>query len=331
MKGGYRLVEKIWYEGHPLSVALAPFSWFYQYFSSLRRLAYQNRILNINKLDVPVIVIGNIVVGGTGKTPLVIWLAKYLCRKGYRPGLVSRGYKGKSKQWPQQVTSHSNPKLVGDEAVLLARHAGCPVAAAPKRYLAAKILVERQDVNIIVCDDGLQHYSLARDIEIAIIDGRRRHGNGRGLPAGPLREPISRLQQVDMVVCNGDIANNEFKMQYISEKLQSVADVECQSDIKQFCAQSVHAVAGIGNPNIFFSYLREKGLNIIEHVFPDHHQFKLQDITFRDNLPVIMTEKDAVKCIKFASPLHWFLPVQVKMTGQFKAHLDSLLGELKYG
>ena len=324
-------IEDLWYGKHPLSIPLVPLGWGYQLLMTLRHLIYQSGIAPIQRLDIPVIVVGNIVAGGTGKTPLVIWLAEHLSEKGYRPGIVSRGYKSKVKQWPQQVRKDSNPEFVGDEPVLMARRTNCPVAIAPNRHIAAEALIEHEQVDIIICDDGLQHYALARDIEIAVIDGVRRHGNGRCLPAGPLREPVGRLKSVDMIVCNNGAVRGEFDMEYIAEQLCSVTDENKRCDIEQFRNQSIHAVAGIGNPARFFFSLRGKGVRTIEHEFPDHHQFKAEDICFDDSLPVVMTEKDAVKCTEFATEKHWFLPINVKMTKAFEHRLTILLKELSNG
>ncbi|MFB3100300.1 MAG: tetraacyldisaccharide 4'-kinase [Gammaproteobacteria bacterium] len=324
-------IEDLWYGKHPLSIVLVPLAWCYQLLMIMRHLLYQSGILPTQKLNVPVIVVGNIVVGGTGKTPLVIWLTEYLKEKGYRPGIVSRGYKSKVTQWPQQVRKDSNPELVGDEPVLLARKTGCPVAIAPNRYVAAKALIEHEQVDIVICDDGLQHYALERDIEIAVIDGIHRHGNGRCLPAGPLREPVGRLKSVDMIVCNSGALRGEFEMQYIPQELCSVTDENRHCDIDQFRNKSVHAIAGVGNPRRFFSSLRGKGVRVIEHEFPDHYQFRAEDIFFADDFPVVMTEKDAVKCTEFASEQHWYLPINVNMTNAFEHRLTILLKDINNG
>ena len=325
----HEFLEDLWCRKHLLSTVFAPLSWCYQFAITLRHLAYQSGVLPVHRLDVPVIVVGNIVVGGTGKTPLVIWLAEYLKAKGYKPGIVSRGYKSKVKKWPQQVRADSHPEQVGDEPVLLARRTGCRVAIAPNRHAAAQALVKRHQVDIIICDDGLQHYALARDIEIAVTDGvRRRYGNGRYLPAGPLRESVSRLKSVDMVVCNGGAVRGEFNMVYIPQQLCSIVDENKRCDTEQFRNESLHAVAGIGRPEKFFSYLRGRGIQTIEHKFPDHYQFKAEDICFDDGLPVVMTEKDAVKCTEFASEEHWFLPINVNMSKAFEHRLSILLKDV---
>lgn len=328
MEEASRLLENVWYGRHPLSTMIAPLGWGYRFCMSLRRLAYKIGVLPSCDIGVPVIIVGNIVAGGTGKTPLVIWLAKHLQGKGYQPGIISRGYKSKVKQWPQQVRKDSSPELVGDEPVLLARHSDCPVAIAPDRCAAAYALIKYKEVNIIICDDGLQHHALGRDIEIAVIDGERRHGNGRCLPAGPLRESPARLKSVDMIVCNGDANHGEFAMKCVPQPLRAVADNDKTCTIEQFRAQTVHAVTGIGNPGKFFSYLRSAGLNIIRHEFPDHYCFRKKDIFFGDDLAVIMTEKDAVKCERFATEQCWFLPISVVMNEAFQHRLAVLLNRL---
>ena len=325
-----QFIDDLWYGQHPLSIMMVPLSWCYHFFMLLRFFAYKNHLLKSKNLSIPVIVIGNIVVGGTGKTPLVIWLAKYLQNIGYQPGIVSRGYKGKNIKQPQQVHAYSDPALVGDEPVLIAQRTDCPVAIARDRYAAATMLFEHQQANIIICDDGLQHYALERDIEIAVIDGKRRHGNARFLPAGPLREPVSRLQDVDIIVCHDGAMHGELDMQYTASKLYSLLGTQ-KMPLKAFTKKSIHAVAGIGNPKQFFSYLRKHGIEVIEHQFPDHYAFKAQDIAFADDLPVIMTEKDAVKCVSFASEKHWFLSLDVHLPSIFEEQLQSLLKTLNYG
>lgn len=328
-----KLIDDIWYSKKPwaitISTSMLLLSWCYRALIVLRQIAYNHGIFSTHRLPIPVIVVGNIVVGGSGKTPLVIYLAQHLKGQGYHPGIISRGYKGKSKQWPQLVSKDSSPRLMGDEAVLIARRTNCPIAVAPNRYAAAMLLLKQSKIDIIICDDGLQHHALARDIEIITIDGIRRHGNGRCLPAGPLREPAKRLQQVDIIVCNGatyaDECNNQFTMEYTGEHLSSLLDNSRTHHIKQFAQQPVHAITGVGNPKKFFTYLRSQGLSIIEHPFPDHHNYTKQDIFFNDNLSVIMTEKDAVKCSRFASDRHWFLMLDITIPGAFLNQLNQLL------
>lgn len=306
---------------------LLPLSWCYVASISVRRLAYASGILPVRQVAVPVIVVGNITAGGTGKTPLTIWMADYLKQNKYHPGVISRGYGGGVKQWPQQVRPDSNPALVGDEPVLIAQRTHVPVAISPNRYIAAKALVEHMHCDVLLCDDGLQHYALFRNIEIAIVDGDRRFGNGRSLPAGPLREPVGRLKTVDMVVSNGNMGRNQHLMEYVPLKLRSLRDEDKRCDLESFAGKCVHAVAGIGNPNRFFSLLRSKQINIIKHAFPDHYPYQAEDLLFGDDLPVVMTEKDAVKCRDFADDDFWYLPIEVNVTNAFKHRLKNLLKE----
>jgi tetraacyldisaccharide 4'-kinase len=319
-------LEHSWYNKSPLTLALLPLSWLFCALSVARRRAYQLGLLNIHRLSVPVIVVGNISVGGTGKTPLVTWLVEFLKQHGYRPGIISRGYGGGASHWPQQVRPDGDPRMVGDEAILLARRCACPMAVGPDRVAAAQALLEYHDCDIIVSDDGLQHYALGRDVEIAVVDGVRRFGNGHCLPAGPLREPQTRLQQVSMVVANGVAGPREFAMRLLPGSAWNVREPERRRALDFFRGQQVHAVAGIGFPQRFFRQLAEQGLDVIEHPFPDHHPFAKTDIDFDDDLPVLMTEKDAVKCREFATERHWCLPVDAQLDDRASQLLLRLIG-----
>lgn len=321
-------LEALWYGHHPLSLLLAPAGWCYAAFMWLRRIGYLSGVIPVREIPVPVIVVGNLTVGGTGKTPLVIWLVQHLKSQGYRPGVVSRGYGGRTTRVPQQVRPDSNPDLVGDEAVLIAQRTGCPVAVSPRRHIAARELVKHTGCDVLLCDDGLQHHALGRDIEIAVIDGDRRFGNGRCLPAGPLREPAGRLKSVDMVVANARAGKSEFLMEFQPLPLRSLKDDSRRIEVESLRGQSVHAVAGIGNPSRFFSYLRGKGLVIVKHEFPDHFRFRPADLRFGDDLPIVMTEKDAVKCRAFAPDQAWYLPIQANMPASFQHRLALLLKEV---
>ncbi len=324
-------IEQLWYGEHKLSTALVPISWMYRCVIALRKLAYGSGLIPLKRFNVPVIVIGNITAGGTGKTPLTIWLAKYLKDKGLKPGIVSRGY-GVPNRRPQQVRPDSDPFLVGDEPVLIARQTHCPVAIGVNRVRAAAELLEHYDINVIISDDGLQHLPLYRDIEIAVVDGDRRFGNGHCLPAGPLREPVSSLEHVDMVVANNRTAKGEHLMEYeTGGRLLSVKDPDRGIELGELRGQTVHAVAGIGNPGRFVSRLRREGLQVIKHVFPDHHPYRHGDIEFGDDLPVVMTEKDAVKCERFATERCWYLPVRAKLADTFIYRLDKCLAEINCG
>ena len=324
-------LEEIWYSKHPLGLVLAPLAWVYRGAAALRRQAYVTGLMTAHPLPVPVIVVGNITVGGTGKTPLVIWLTEFLKGKNYKPGIVARGYGGGAKHWPQQVRPDSDPAMVGDEALVMARHTQCPVAVGPDRYAAAEALTKYCDIDIIVSDDGLQHLMLGRDIEIAVVDGVRRHGNRRCLPAGPLREPVNRLNSVDMVVTNGIAGRGEFAMHYEAQPFRSIKDESIVRPFDSFRGQSVHAIAGIGHPARFFSILRSKGLRVINHVFPDHYVYAKDDICFDDGLPVVMTEKDAVKCQRFVGPEHWYMAIKAELPDVFGYRLLSLLKRIKTG
>ncbi len=322
------ILQKTWYEEHLLYLLLLPLSWVYVAVTTLRRLLYLSGILPTRQVNIPVIIIGNITVGGTGKTPLIIWLAEYLKKSGLRPGIISRGYGGRSKKWPQQVRPDSNPNQVGDEPVLIAQRTHCPVAVAPARYQAALELQSLGACDLILCDDGLQHLELFRDLEIAVIDGDRRFGNGQFLPAGPLREAIARLESVDMVVANARAGKNEFLMEYVPVALVSLLDEGKTIDFETIRGNPVHAVAGIGNPQRFYSCLRSFGAQVIKHEYPDHHQFRKLDIEFNDDSLVIMTEKDAVKCRSFAGQNCYYLKIDVQMTNTFEHRLNVLLKEV---
>ncbi len=324
-------IENIWYSNHPIGWLLAPFGWFYCVFVVLRRLCYQLGLATVTRLSVPVIVVGNITVGGTGKTPLVIWLADYLKCKGFKPGIVSRGYGGIISKKIQQVRVDSNPVFVGDEPVLIAKKTRCPVAVSVQRHLAAAELIEHHQCNIILCDDGLQHYSLSRDIEIVVIDGSRRFGNGRCLPAGPLREPLNRLRSVDLMVSKYKAGRHEYEMRYHYGDPISLLDPFETMPLSTLAGKSVHAVAGIANPDHYFAYLKRHKLNVIKHIFPDHHPFTAKDFAFDDDCLIMMTEKDAVKCAEFAKQNYWFLPIKAELPETFEYRFESVMQEIIYG
>lgn len=315
-------LQRHWYRDHStLTLALLPFSWLFYTLVTLRRFLYQKKLKKTYYFSAPVIVVGNITVGGTGKTPLVVWLAHYLKKQGYRPGIVSRGVGGKRRYKPRWVNENADPRNLGDEAVLLARRTNCPMVVGIDRVAAVKELLEKTNCNVVISDDGLQHYRLGRHVEIAVIDGARRFGNGSMLPAGPLREPQARLQQTDFIVTQGQAEQNEFAMHLQGSYLVSVADENKKVFLDNFRDKKVHAVAAIGNPERFFATLREKNLSIIEHRFSDHYHYQARHISFEDELPVIMTEKDAVKCKSIADERHWFLPVEAKIDERFGVKL----------
>ena len=324
MKRSVRL-DELWYGRSFLSVLLAPLGALYGAVMGLRRALYRARILRSTRMAVPVIVVGNISVGGTGKTPLVIWLAETLKRAGKHPGVVSRGYGGAATSWPQQVRADSDPRLVGDEPVLIARRAACPVVVDPDRVRAAQTLLATHHCDVLISDDGLQHYALARDVEIAVVDGTRRHGNGRCLPAGPLREPLRRLRTVDVIMVNGGDAADECSFHLIGDIACAVDGMPSARPLAEFAGQSVHAVAGIGRPARFFEHLRRQGVQVIAHPYPDHYLYRAEELRYADHLPVLMTEKDAVKCRPFADPLHWYVPVSAHIEPMCKSRLQKVL------
>lgn len=320
-----KFLNFIWYKDHFFGLWLLPFSVIYIESVSIRRFLYRIRLFKTTTVPAPVIIIGNITVGGTGKTPLVIWMAELLKQHGYIPGIISRGYGGKSQQWPQQVTAESDPAIVGDEAVLMASRCACPVIVGPQRVKSATRLIEQFQCNVILSDDGLQHYALARDIEIIAIDAQRRFGNSYFLPAGPLREQLDRLQKVDLVICNGDAyEENEFSMHVQGHQAINLSTGE-QRDLSSFADQPCHAVAAIGNPERFFTLLQHYHIAIKKHSFMDHHPYAAEDIMFTDQHPVIMTEKDAVKCKAYATKQHWYVPVSAQPELRFEKQLLDLL------
>jgi tetraacyldisaccharide 4'-kinase len=323
MKTLSNAIEHAWYHGAiwywPFLVILWPLSILFRCMTRLRRIVLQGIVLQGKHaaLPVPVVVIGNISVGGTGKTPLLCEIAIQLSARGKRAGIISRGYGGSYDGEAYLLQSTDQAARVGDEPLLMAQLTGCPVVIGHDRYAAAKFLLQNTQVDIILSDDGLQHYALPRTVEIAVLDAARGTGNGFCLPAGPLREAVSRLDEVDFVVVNGDASTVFQKEQLITklvpEKWIAVASRQALA-LDIFCAGTqVHAVAGIGNPQRFFASLRDMGLHVIEHVFPDHHAYSPSDLLFPDALPVVMTEKDAVKCVEFAKENCYALRVKMAL------------------
>ena len=310
-----------WYSQAKWLIILKPFSWIYQLILMLRTQLYKRGIFRVHHLPVPVIIVGNLTVGGTGKTPLVISLVDFFKEQGFTPGVISRGYRGKVKSIPQLVREDSNAEEVGDEAKLIFMRTHCPVMVSKNRVLAAKALLKNTSCDIIISDDGLQHTALGRDVEIIVIDGERRFGNEKCLPEGPLRESLERLKNVDMVVCNGEQSNeNEFPMQIEVESVYNLKDPYKEVELLSL-TQPVFAVSGIGNPERFFKTLSEYQLDIEAIIFPDHHHFVPNDLVFENNNPIIMTEKDAVKCKSFAQAHHWVLKVNAILEDKFYSTL----------
>jgi len=286
----------------PLSLVFRGLVW-------LRRLAFRLGLLRVHRLSAPVIVVGNLTVGGSGKTPLVIHLVEALRRQGFRPGVVSRGY-GRGERAVQRLETPLEPAAYGDEPVLVALRCGCPVAVGADRVAAARLLLT--DCDVIVADDGLQHYRLAREIEIAVIDGEHALGNGRMLPAGPLREPAARLRDVNFVAVRDGEWPGACRYRVAAGEVRRLdADAQTQP-LAAWSGRRVHAVAGIGVPERFFGQLEDCGVEVKRHPFPDHHAFTASDLVFGDDAPVLMTEKDAIKCRAFADARMWYVPAVVE-------------------
>jgi len=317
-----RGLTELWYrERAPLSL-LAPLGALYGALMRLRHLAYRSGWLRSERAGKPVVVVGNLTVGGTGKTPLTIWLARALGAQGLRVGIVSRGY-GSRGRAVRAVEPGSDWHQVGDEPLILARRSAVPTLVATDRLAAARALVAR-GVDLILADDGLQHLRMARDFEIVVIDGARGFGNARVLPAGPLREPLARLAEADAVIVNGAPehgslaatlpARTVFAMELLAEEAVPLEPPGTRRALATFRGERVHAVAGIGNPARFFAVLRAHGIEPIEHPFADHHALTAAELTFGDELPVLMTEKDAVKCTGFAAARLWYVPVAAHLS-----------------
>jgi len=297
-----------------------------------RRLFFKLRIFKSHNAGIPVIVVGNLTAGGSGKTPLVLRIAELLRHHKWKPGIVSRGHGGAAAAKggaPREANIASDPAEVGDEPILLARRSGCPVWVAPERITACRVLREQHpECDVIVTDDGLQHYALARDIEICVVDGRG-FGNGFLLPAGPLREPRSRLSSVDAVVTHECAEVKGYGMKLQGENLVRIIDAHDVRPVKSFAGQKVHAVAGIGDPKRFFLQLARFGLKPVPHPFPDHHRFRAEDLDYGDEAPVVMTEKDAVKCKRFAKANFWVFPVSASLDPAFERWLLEKLSGSK--
>ncbi len=327
-------LQKIWYSPEPPPLGLRLLSWLFIAASGLRRLWLQ-RQSSKTPLALPVIVVGNITVGGSGKTPLVIWLVERLREWGWQPGIVSRGYGGRAQKKPLRVTDTTSAIECGDEPLLMARRLGCPVVVCPDRVAAVRALTRQGTVDIVVSDDGLQHYRLPRDLEIAVIDGVRGLGNGCRLPAGPLRESPQRLSTVDLMVVNGGswkppLASVPLTMRLSGPMAHSLQSGQVRA-LGDFSGQTVHALAGIGHPVRFFSMLSQLGIKLVVHPFPDHHAFRAEDLVFGDDHPVLMTEKDAVKCRAFADARLWSVPVSAEIGLEDTARVRELISGLKRG
>jgi tetraacyldisaccharide 4'-kinase len=336
-------LEHQWAQRTLWQFVLRPISWLFRLLVTLRRMAYRRGWISSEKLPLPVIIVGNMTVGGSGKTPVVIALIEQLRAAGYVPGVISRGYGG-TQRGPFEVGPLSDPTDVGDEPVLIASRTEAPLFIGRDRVAAAKALLETHpNCDVIVSDDGLQHYRLQRDIEIVVVDGESGFANGQLLPAGPLREPLSRLRIVNFIVINKTVDDRAatsvplasmrgvpadvmdlgqpLSMRLLGQVFYNAKDPNQHALAADLRRSAVHAVAGIGKPQRFFNHLRTLGLNVIEHPFPDHHAFLRNDLEFGPGTVVLMTEKDAVKCRAFAQESWWVLAVSAEIDKRFITHI----------
>jgi tetraacyldisaccharide 4'-kinase len=318
-------LERSWYQRFGWSWLLLPLSGLFYLLSSLRRVAYRYRLLSSSRLPVPVIVIGNITVGSTGKTPLTLWLCQQLKQQGWQPGIISRGY-GVKLAAPTLVQPAGNASDFGDEPLFLAQRSGCPVVIYPNRVLAGQYLLAQTACDVIICDDGLQHYALTRDLEIILLDAKRGLGNGLLLPAGPLREGSWRLRAADWVLANGGpVAQTQL---FFTLK-PALAESLSAPTVTLAAGSTVTLVSGIGNPQRFAETVRACGYQVTAcHWFADHHPFQPADFA---NLagPILMTEKDAVKCRPFARPDWYVLPVSAECPAEFEQQLLQRIAALR--
>lgn len=330
-------LQRVWYgsPAHWFSLLLLPCSWLFRIVVALRRWGYRAGVLRRWRVARPVVVVGNITVGGTGKTPFTIWLAEQLAARGVRVGIVLRGYGGQGTQWPHEVRADTSWEEVGDEAKLLAARTGAIVVAGPDRVADARRAIDL-GAQVVLSDDGLQHYRLGRDCEIAVIDAQRGFGNGRCLPAGPLREPPHRLREASMIVLTRRQGSRAASLAGLGDPVSvemrlgdaiSLTSGE-RRPLSSFAGAPVHAVAGIGNPQAFFDALTAAGLSVRAHALPDHARLSAQDIAFPDDSTVLMTEKDAVKCGGFVDARHWAVRLDIAISAADAARVQALLDRI---
>lgn len=331
------MIEKIWYGKSKFYWLLVPFSLLYGLIAFLRRQLYKLGILKSWHSPKPVIIIGNLSAGGNGKTPLVIGLIEALKAKGIQAGVVSRGYGGKADKYPLIIDSQVTTEQAGDEPVLIYQRTQAPIAVSPQRNEAVKALLNNYNIDVILTDDGLQHYALARDIEVVVIDGKRMFGNGWWIPAGPMRERQNRLKSVDLIIINGDTESN-LALKYPNKTYtmqltpKYAVNLLTQEKKELHLLNDVCAIAGISNPKRFFNMLTDRKVDLIKTVsFADHQKFTLSllDNIVTTNQTLLMTEKDAVKCRAFAMPNWWYLPIDANIPSQAVDQICSLLDDLK--
>ncbi|ABL02560.1 lipid-A-disaccharide kinase [Candidatus Ruthia magnifica str. Cm (Calyptogena magnifica)] len=307
-----------------INYSLLPISGIFYLVSVFRKWLYRVNFFKVQKFKYPVIVVGNITVGGTGKTPIVIALAQYFKQQGKQVGIVSRGYGGAHHQGSLLVNKDTNVYLSGDEPLLIALQTDLPVMINKNRAKAVKDLINQCQVDLIISDDGLQHYKMDRDVEIVVIDGIKRFGNGFFLPLGPLRESITRLKSVDFVINNAGLCAGEFSVKLTLKMFVNVKTGE-EKSLNYFKGKYCHGVAGIGHPERFFNALIRLGINLEHHIFADHYIYQQSDLVFEDNHPILMTAKDCVKCTQFENDQMWYLQVEADLSDDFLKKLDAKL------
>ncbi|MDC0535947.1 tetraacyldisaccharide 4'-kinase [Francisellaceae bacterium] len=310
-------IEKHWYKKGLtwLTILLLPVSYLYYFISIIRKHILISKASK--NVGVPIVIVGNINIGGVGKSPFVSSLVSHLIHNDYHPGIVSRGYGGKAESYPLLVNNNTAVIASGDEPKMLYEQTRCPFVVDPNRSEAVKYLCEQfPEVDVVISDDGLQHYKLYRDIEIVIVEGKRRFGNQQIIPAGPLREPVSRLKSVDFLISNGVELPEYYQMSLLPVSVVNITD-KSELDLNWLENRQVHAVSGIGNPNRFFSSLKELGAILTEHPYPDHYSFSKDDLTFNDDVPIIMTHKDAVKCENLNVPNMFYLKINANIDQKF--------------
>jgi tetraacyldisaccharide 4'-kinase len=328
-------LQRVWYGPAWLSLPLWPFGWIYGTVVALRRALYSTGILRRHRATVPVVIVGNLTVGGTGKTPIAAWLARQIAARGHRVGVVLRGYGGRHAGAPRLVSTADDPAIVGDEALVHARGGVSLVVIGADRVAAVRLAAE-QGADVVVCDDGLQHLRLARDYEIAVVDRSRGLGNGRMLPAGPLREPAGRLEHVDAVVLASKgvagAANLEPRKPFVADaRLELGAAVNLRSRerraLESFRGRTVQAVAAVGHPEAFFASLRAAGLEVVAHPLPDHAAIDPAGLRLPPGATVLMTAKDAVKCTNDAQADWWYVELDVAIERETARELVALVLE----
>ena len=314
-----------------LNYLLFPLSLVYGLLMLARRHCYRLGVFKRISLAVPVIVVGGVTVGGSGKTPVVLSLIRHFQDKGFRPGVVCKGYKGHSPFWPREVNDSTTAALVGDEAQLIYELTGAPVVAGPERARNGVCLIDKFGCNILLSDDGFQHHALERDLDILVLDGQAGYGNGWCLPAGPLREFRSQIKRADIVLVNG--TNEKFRFEEPDASRMSVRISEAynlsggiRKQLSEFTGEPVHGVAGVGNPVRFFRQLEQLGIDLARHPFPDHHQFEESDLDFGDDGLILMTEKDAIKCrdMTITNKL-WAIPAITEIDQRVFDQIDQLI------